>query len=51
MVLIRIFLYMLFGLVLSCGGVTVRTWQYWAAMVILMAVDCLSCCMGDRKNE
>lgn len=45
-ILVRAFLYALFGLVLFSAGVTVLNWRYWAAMGILMAVDILSYIKG-----
>lgn len=38
-ILTRIFLYTLFGLAMLCADVTVRCWQYWAVLAILIAVD------------
>ena len=43
---LAVILYALFGIVTACAGMTVRDWQYWTALGILMAVHLLAFLKG-----
>ncbi len=42
-------LYFALGTVLNIGKVTLATWQFWAILVIVIAIDCLAEIKGCFK--